>query len=473
MSSTECSSNRVQPRIEVDSLGEREVPGDVYYGIQTLRGHENFRITGYQVHPMLIRSLAIVKKATALANAELGRIPQQVAAAISQAVDEVIEGKLDREFILDPIQGGAGTSINMNVNEVLANRAIEILGGQPGDYAIVSPLNHVNMGQSTNDAVPTAARIALLKQLDPMLRSLETLVNALELKAYEFKDALKMGRTHLQDAVPITAGQEFGAWAKVIKRDIARIREAADELHTMNLGGTAVGTGLNANVRYIGLVRELLQNVSGLEFRTADDLVDATQNVDAMTNVSACLKVCAVNLCKIANDVRLLASGPSAGLHELILPAVQPGSSIMPAKVNPVIAEVVNQVAFQIMGNDLTVSMAAQAGQLELNVFMPVLLFNLLQSVDILGNVARTFAEKCISGINVNRDRCLHMVEANVGIVTALVPHLGYGTATDVAKEAQRTGNTVRNVVLERGLMSEAELDRVLSIANMTNPAGA
>ena len=459
-------------RIETDSLGKRQVPVDAYYGIQTLRGQENFQITGLSVHPALIRGLIMVKKATALAHSKLGQIPSRIGQAIAEAADDALAGKFDSSFMLDPIQGGAGTSINMNVNEVLANRAIEILGGVKGDYSLVSPLNHVNMGQSTNDAVPTGARIALLTQLEGTIEGLDALACALEAKSEEFKDVVKMGRTHLQDAVPITAGQEFGAWAKALRRDIARIEAASEGLHIINLGGTAVGTGLNVDIRFIHLVCEELSKISGYPLQTAEDLVDCTQNVDVFANLSSCMKVCAVNLCKIANDMRLLASGPIAGLHELLLPPVQPGSSIMPAKVNPVIPEVVNQVAFQIIGNDLSVTMAAQAGQLELNVFMPVLLFNLLQSADILGNAARTFADKCVVGIEVNRERCLNMVETNVGVVTALVPYLTYQVACDVAKEAQATGKTVRSIVLERGLLSEEQLDHVLSFSHLTSPSG-
>jgi aspartate ammonia-lyase len=453
-------------------LVREKVPVDAYYGIQTLRGQENFRITGLSVHPALIRGLVMVKKATALAHAELGQIPNHIGQAIARAADDALAGKLDSGFILDPIQGGAGTSINMNVNEVLANRAIEILGGVKGDYSVVSPLNHVNMGQSTNDAVPTGARVGLLTQLKGTLGGLDRLADALEAKSDEFKDVVKMGRTHLQDAVPITAGQEFGAWAKVIRRDMKRIEAASEDLHIINLGGTAVGTGLNVDIRFIHLVCEKLSEISGYPFQTAEDLVDCTQNVDVFANLSSCMKVCAVNLCKIANDMRLLASGPIAGFHELLLPPVQPGSSIMPAKVNPVIPEVVNQVAFQILGNDLSVTMAAQAGQLELNVFMPVLLFNLLQSADILGNAARTFADRCVVGIEVNRERCLTMVETNIGVVTALVPYLTYQVATDVAKEAQATGKTVRSIILERGLLSEGQLDHVLSLNHLTRPSG-
>ncbi|HXL04608.1 MAG TPA: aspartate ammonia-lyase [Bacillota bacterium] len=465
-----CEKKECKARIEKDLIGEKEIPWNVYYGIQSLRGFENFRITGLRLHPALIKGMAMVKKAAALANTELGYIPKEVGAAVVAASDELIDGKLHDQMIVDPIQGGAGTSINMNINEVIANRAIEMLGGKKGDYTIVSPLNHVNRSQSTNDAVPTAARIGILMELDNTTEALAKLAAALEDKAEEFKDVIKMGRTHLQDAVPITLGQEFGAWAGAIRRDVKRIQEAAEALTVINLGGTAVGTTLNADMEYIRISCHELCKISGYPLTTAENLVDATQNADVLAELSSCLKVCAINLCKIANDMRLLASGPMAGIGEIILPAVQPGSSIMPAKVNPVIPEVVNQVAFQIIGNDLTVTMAAQAGQLELNVFMPVLLFNLLQSIDILGNVANTFREKCVTGIKANTEKCRKAVEKNVGIVTALVPYLTYQVSSDIAKEARATGKTVREIVLERGLMTEDELNHIFSPSELTRP---
>ena len=457
-------------RVEKDLIGEKELPKDVYYGIQSLRGFENFRITGLKIHPSLIKGMAMVKKAAAMANMELGYIPEKVGAAVVAVADELIEGKLHDQIIVDPIQGGAGTSINMNINEVIANRAIEILNGEKGDYSIVSPLNHVNRSQSTNDAVPTAARIGILIELGGAVQALCELADAMEDKAKEFKDVIKMGRTHLQDAVPITLGQEFSAWAGAIRRDIERIEQAGEALKVINLGGTAVGTALNADMEYIRISCLELTEISGYSLRTADNLVDATQNADVLAQLSSCIKVCAINLCKIANDMRLLASGPMAGIGEIMLPPVQPGSSIMPAKVNPVIAEVVNQVAFQIIGNDLTITMAAQAGQLELNVFMPVLLFNLLQSVDILGNVAKTFKKRCVSGIKANKERSKKMVEQNVGLITALVPYLSYQTSSDIAKEAQATGKSVRELVLERELMTKDELDHIFSPSQLTQP---
>lgn len=465
-----CKKQECGTRIEKDLIGEKELPKNVYYGIQSLRGFENFRITGLKLHPALIKGMAMVKKAAVLANTELGYVPEEVGAAIVTASDELIDGKLHDQVIVDPIQGGAGTSINMNINEVIANRAIELLGGKKGDYKVVSPLNHVNRSQSTNDAVPTAARIGILIELENTTEALNKLATALEGKAEEFKDVIKMGRTHLQDAIPITLGQEFGAWASAIRRDVKRIEESAEALTVINLGGTAVGTALNADMEYIRVSCQELAKISGYPLKTAENLVDATQNADVLAQLSSCLKVCAINLCKMANDMRLLASGPMAGIGEIVLPAVQPGSSIMPAKVNPVIAEVVNQVAFQIIGNDLTITMATQAGQLELNVFMPVLLFNLLQSIDILGNVANTFADKCIVGVKANKEHCRQAVEKNVGIVTALVPYLTYQVSSDIAKEARASGKRVRDIVLERGLMTEEELDHIFSPAQLTRP---
>lgn len=457
-------------RLEADSIGQREVPADALYGIQALRGSENFPIVGQKMHRGLVIGLAMVKKAAALANMELGYLPSEIGLAIAAAADEIIAGKHLDQFIVEAVQGGAGTSMNMNANEVIANRASEILGGSKGADSLVSPLNHVNLGQSTNDSLPTAARLALLNEIGPTVEALRSLADAMRSKGEEFKDVIKMGRTHLQDAVPITLGQELCAWSRAIGRDADRIENAAEALKAVNLGGTAVGTGLNADLEYIRLAIENLRKISGYDLESPDDFVDATQNLDSLAFLSACLKVCAINLIKIANDIRLLASGPMSGLFEIQLPAVQPGSSIMPAKVNPVIAEVVNQVGFQVLGNDLAVTMAAQAGQLELNVFQPVLLHNLLQSIGILGNAARIFRDKCILGIKANRDRCAEMVEKNVGLVTALVPYIGYQPACDIAEEARTTGRSIRSLVMERGLMTKEELDQVLSPARVTRP---
>jgi len=457
-------------RLEHDLLGTKEIPLDAYYGIQTQRALENFPITGYRPHKELILSIAMVKKAAALANMKLGQLDEKKGAAIIQATDEILSGKFLDQFVVDVIQGGAGTSLNMNANEVIANRAIEILGGDKGDYTIISPNSHVNMSQSTNDAFPTTVRIALLKLVKYLLAELQQLHDALLVKSEEFDDVIKMGRTHLQDAVPIRLGQEFGAYAKVISRDIHRIESASDELNEVNMGATAVGTGLNAKIEYIEDTLENLRKISGFPIRGTDNLVDATQNVDILAAFSGNLKILALDLSKIANDLRLMASGPRTGLKEINLPAVQPGSSIMPGKVNPVMAEVVNQVAFQVIGNDHTVALVAQAGQLELNVMEPVMVFNIIQSLQILTNVIKVFREKCIIGITANRDRCQNMVEKSVGIITALLPYLGYEKATDLAKEVASTGRTVPEIIAEKNIFTPDEIQKILSPKAMTEP---
>lgn len=383
-------------RIEKDFLGERVLPAEAYYGIQTLRATENFPITGYTIHSSLIKAMGIVKKAAALSNMEVHLLSKEIGEAIVEAAQEVIDGKWDAEFLVDPIQGGAGTSINMNANEVIANRALEILGKEKGDYHTVSPNSHVNMSQSTNDAFPTAIHIAVLNLIDELLETMDYMQSVFHQKAEQFAHVIKMGRTHLQDAVPIRLGQEFEAYCRVINRDIVRIRQTRPNLYDVNMGATAVGTGLNAFPDYIKSVDEHLAEISGLPLKGATHLVDATQNTDAYTEVSGALKICMINMSKIANDLRLMASGPRAGLGEILLPARQPGSSIMPGKVNPVMPEVLNQVAFQVIGNDHTISLASEAGQLELNVMEPVLVFNLIQSISIMNNVFRAFTENCL-----------------------------------------------------------------------------
>ncbi|CAA7599442.1 fumarate hydratase/aspartate ammonia-lyase [Acididesulfobacillus acetoxydans] len=462
-------------RQEKDFLGSREVPDEVYYGIQTLRAVDNFPITGYRPHEELIRGLALVKAAAARANMETGSLNKTIGEAIVQAAEEIASGRLHESFVVDVIQGGAGTSMNMNTNEVIANRAIEILGGEKGDYARVHPNSHVNMGQSTNDVFPTAVRIACLNVSQALLSGLSELRQAFERKAEEFDGVLKMGRTHLQDAVPIRLGQEFSAYARMIGRDRKRLENAVTSLEVVNMGATAVGTGLNADPAYIARVTDILGEISGLPLRRAENLVDATQNTDAFLEVSGSLKTLAVDLSKVANDLRLMASGPRAGLKEINLPPQQPGSSIMPGKVNPVIPEVVNQVAFQVQGNDLTVSLACGAGQLELNVMEPVIVFNLLQSLDILRNVVRVFRERCVVGITANGERCAQMVENSVGVITAINPHVGYEVASAIAKEAINSGRPVREIVLEKGVLTEEELNIILHPLEMTNPgiAGA
>jgi len=462
-------------RIEHDFLGDREVPIDAYYGVQTLRGAENFPITGLPIHPALIRAMAIVKKAAALANRDTGHLDAKLADAIARAADEVIAGKLHAQFIVDPIQGGAGTSINMNTNEVLANRALEILGHPKGKYEVVSPNSHVNMAQSTNDAFPTGVHIAALDLGRGLVQELQKLHDAFAAKEKEFHGLIKMGRTHLQDAVPIRLGQEFGAYRRVIGRDIERIRLVGRQLLEVNMGATAVGTGLNADPDYIAAVVKYLAELSGFPMKSAEDLVDATQNTDCYTEVSAALKVCMMNLSKIANDLRLMASGPRCGLGELNLPARQPGSSIMPGKVNPVMAEVVNQVAFQVIGNDHTICLASEAGQFELNVMEPVLVFNLLQSIGIMTNVFVVFRKFLVEGLTANAEKMKAYVDNSVGVITAINPHVGYETAARIAREANMTGKPVRELILRDKVLTKEQLDAILDPFEMTKPgiAGA
>ncbi|ENQ3112849.1 aspartate ammonia-lyase [Bacillus sp. GKis3/1] len=462
-------------RIEKDFLGEKEVPSAAYYGVQTLRAVENFPITGYRIHPSLITAMAIVKKAAALANMDTGYLAKDIGHEIAEAAQEIVDGKFHDQFIVDPIQGGAGTSINMNTNEVIANRALERMGYEKGEYAKISPNTHVNMAQSTNDAFPTGIHIATLMMLEELLITLEELHAAFRAKAKEFDHVIKMGRTHLQDAVPIRLGQEFEAYSRVLARDIKRIKQSRQHLYEVNMGATAVGTGLNANPTYIEQVVKHLRTFSGFPLVGAEHLVDATQNTDAYTEVSAALKVCMMNMSKIANDLRIMASGPRVGLAEIQLPARQPGSSIMPGKVNPVMAEVINQVAFQVIGNDHTICLASEAGQLELNVMEPVLVFNLIQSISIMNNGFRVFREYCIKGITANEELLKQYVEKSVGIITAVNPHIGYEVASRIAREAIETGKSVRELCLEHGVLTEEELDIILDPFEMTHPeiAGA
>ena len=457
----------IQYRSEHDSVGERSVPKAVYYGVQSLRAAENFPITGLAVHPEQINSIAEIKKASAITNLEIGLLDKRVADAIVRACDEIAAGRLHEAFIVDPIQGGAGTSLNMN--EVSANRASERLGGEKGDYALVNPNDHVNYGQSTNDVFPSAGKLAVLKLLVRAQIQLERLSEALEAKAEEFDDVLKMGRTQMQDAVPIRLGQEFRAYSWVVRRDIARFERAKDEMRRLNMGGTAIGTGINADERYLRRIIPNLSKVTGLELVQASDLIDATQNLDGLVAVSGAVKTCAVNLSKMSNDLRLMSSGPRCGFSEINLPPRQNGSAIMPGKVNPVIPEVVSQVAFNIIGNDVTVTMAAEAGQLELNAFEPIIFYNLIQSVETLTYAVHTFVDNCVTGITANRERCRDMVEHSVGIIT-LCPHVGYEKAAEVAKRAIETGAPVRRLILEEGLLDEAALDKILDPYSMTEP---
>lgn len=460
----------VEWRTEKDSIGTKEVPEDVYYGVQSLRAAENFRITGLSMHPEVINSLAQIKKAAAITNCEVGLLDKKIAEAIVQACDEITAGKLHDEFIVDPIQGGAGTSINMNANEVIANRAIEILGGEKGDYSIVHPNDHVNCGQSTNDVIPTAGKITSLKLLKNAKKELERLYEALCVKAKEFDSIIKMGRTQMQDAVPIRLGQEFQAYSAAIRRDITRMETAQEEMKCLNLGGTAIGTGINADEKYLKRIVPNLAEITGMDLVQAYDLIDATQNLDPFVAVSGAVKACAVTLSKIANDFRLMSSGPRCGFAEINLPAKQNGSSIMPGKVNPVIPEVVNQVAFNIIGNDVTITMAAEAGQLELNAFEPITFYCLFQSIDTLAYAVETFVDNCVTGITANEERCKELVENSVGIVTALSPHVGYAKAAAIAKEAINTGTSVRKLILKEGILTEAELEEILDVKGMTEP---
>lgn len=457
-------------RIESDSIGEKQVPKDAYYGVQTLRAYENFRITGRRIHPELIKALAQIKKAAAITNMEIELLNRKIGNAIVKACDEVIEGKLHDEFITDAIQGGAGTSMNMNANEVIANRAIEILGGEKGDYSIVHPNDHVNMGQSTNDVIPTGGKIATIRLLEKAIGQLNNLDEALMEKSREFDHIIKMGRTQLQDAVPIRLGQEFKAYSDVIKRDIIRIERTMHSLRYVSIGATAIGTGLNADEEYVKNITPNLCKVSSLELVQCEDLVDGTQNLDTFAAVSGTLKVCAINLSKIGNDLRLLSSGPRTGIGEINLPPKQNGSSIMPGKINPVIPEVVSQVAFNIIGNDMAITMAAEGGQLELNAFEPVLYYNLFESIETLANGVDTFIENCVKGITVNEKRCRDLVENSVGIITAICPHVGYKASARIAKTAIKTGESVRELILKEGLLKEAEMNLILDAYGMTNP---
>lgn len=457
-------------RTEKDSIGSKDIPENVYYGVQSLRAAENFRITGLSMHPEIINSLAQIKKAAAVTNCEIGLLKREIAEAIVKACDEIIEGKLHNAFIVDPIQGGAGTSLNMNANEVIANRAIEILGGQKGDYSIVHPNDHVNCGQSTNDVIPTAGKMTSLKLLKNAKKELKRLHKALVDKGEEFDTVIKMGRTQMQDAVPVRLGQEFKAYSFAIQRDINRMEIAQEEMRTLNLGGTAIGTGINADEAYLKRIVPNLAQISQMDFVQASDLIDATQNLDSFVAVSGAVKACAVTLSKIANDFRLMSSGPRCGFGEINLPAKQNGSSIMPGKVNPVIPEVVNQVAFNIIGNDMTITMAAEAGQLELNAFEPIVFYCLFQSIDTLAYAVETFVDNCVSGITANRERCKEQVDNSVGIVTALCPHIGYAKAASLAKKAIKTGVPVRKLILDEGLLNEQELEEILNVKNMTEP---
>lgn len=458
-------------RMEHDSIGALNVPAEAYYGVQSMRAATNFQITHRPLHPVLIDSIVMVKKAAAITNEKSGKLDQRIAQAIIQACDEILDGKLRNQFIVDAIQGGAGTSANMNANEVIANRAIEILGGTKGDYSIVHPNDHVNMSQSTNDVIPTAGKLTVLKLLPQTLNELEKLEKAMEEKEAEFDDILKMGRTQLQDAVPMRLGQSFGAFAHVLKRDIKRLKNVMDEMKVLNIGATAIGTAINVDPYYLANISYELSKVAGISLKQADDLIDATQNLDGFVSVSGVLKTCAVDISKISNDLRLMSSGPRTGLSEINLPARQNGSSIMPGKINPVIPEVVSQVAYLIIGHDYTITMAAEAGQLELNAFEPVLFHHLFESIDTLKEAAATLTKHCITGITANREQCEEYIEKSVGISTALCPYIGYAKSAEIAKKSLKTGISVKELVLEEGLLKEEELKEILKPEKMTQPA--
>ena len=457
-------------RTETDSLGSMELPLNAYYGIQSQRARENFPLSGQKVHCQLIRAVGLVKLACTEANLTTRSLPQEIGEAIKLACTEFLDGQYDDQIIVESIQGGAGTSINMNVNEVLANRAIEILGYEKGRYDIVSPNTHVNMAQSTNDVIPTAFKVAVLMMKEKLVISLQKLHAALKDKEQEFDEILVMGRTHLQDAVPIRLGQEFGAYRRLVCRDLKRIHEAMESLSSINLGATAVGTGLNADPAYIYMAVENLRELTGLDLHLAEHLVDSTQNTDCYVHVSGTLRTCALNLSKMANDLRLMASGPMCGLMEIQLPAVQPGSSIMPGKVNPVMAEMMNQICFQIQGNDHVIAMASEAGQFQLNVMAPVIFKNMFESIEILTNGVAVLTDRCIRGIVANAEHCKKKVDNSLGIITALVPHIGYEKSSELAKAVLTGGKSVREVVLEKGYLTVEELDIILDPKEMTRP---
>ena len=456
-------------RIESDSIGSLEIPANAYYGVQTSRGCKNFNITGIRMNDRFIKNIVKIKKAAAIVNGKAGSVAKDTAAAIVKACDEALSGKFDAEFVTDAIQGGAGTTVNMNVNEVIANRATELLGGKKGQY-LCHPNDHVNCSQSTNDVIPTAGKMTVIEFAEDLKKSVLALIDSLENKAREFDDVIKMGRTQLEDAVPIRLGQEFEAYASGVKRSLRLLEKAVDEMRTVNIGGTAIGTAINVKKEYLDEIVPELNKETGYGLKQADDLIDATQNPDGFVFVSGTLKTLAVTLSKMCNDLRLLASGPKTGFEEIVLPAKQNGSSIMPGKVNPVIPEVVSQVAFAVIGNDTTITLAAEAGQLELNAFEPVMLYKIFESLHTLNNAVKTLTVNCIDGIQVNRERCEALVYESVGTVTALNPYIGYKKAAELAKEALKRNVRIKDLVLEKHLMNEATLEKILNPFAMTEP---
>lgn len=455
-------------RTEKDSIGYMNVPEDAYYGVQAQRASENFQITGLHMHPAFIINMARIKKAAAITNRNALRLSPDKSDAIIRACDEIIHGKWMDQFIVDPIQGGAGTSANMNINEVIANRAGELLGGKKGAYDKIHPNDHVNMAQSTNDVIPTAGKLTVLTLMTPLIQELHRLHDALMKKSEEFDDVIKMGRTQLQDAVPMRLGQTFHGYASMIERDILRLTDVSREMYTVNLGGTAIGSCINTSPAYLHNIVPCLSSITGYPLLQAKDLFDATENLDGFVSVSGAVKTCAVDLSKMCNDLRLLSSGPRTGLGEIHLPAMQNGSSIMPGKVNPVIPEVVTQAAFLVAGHDLTITMAAEAGQMELNAFEPVVFYNLFESLTALTGAVSTLTDHCITGITADRERCRTLMEASAGIATALCPYIGYQKSAEIAKAALKSNRTIRELVLEEHLMTAAELEQVLDPYAMT-----
>lgn len=457
-------------RLEHDSIGEIRVEKDAFYGANSLRAKENFQITGYDIDSKFRDAIVEIKKACAIENEKVGILSSEKKDSIVKACNQMLDGKYVENVIVDPIQGGAGTSFNMNINEVLANIANVSMGGELGVYDYVHPNDDVNKGQSTNDVIPTAGKIALIRYYKELADETKKLIVSLDSKAKEFSDVIKMGRTQLQDAIPINLGQEFKAYSEVIKRDLKRFDYAVDSLSYVNLGGTAIGTGLNADIKYVNEIVGVLSEVTSLKLIQSKDLIDGTQNLDSFLFASSILKTFAANLSKISSDLRLMSSGPQSAVGDIKLPPRQAGSSIMPGKVNPVIPEVVNQVAFSVIGNDMTISMAVEAGQLELNAFEPIIFYKLFESLKTLKAAINTLRINCIDGIEVDRKKLEEEVEKNVGLVTAIAPHIGYELCSDIAHEAQNTGKTVRELLLEKNIMTKEEVNRVLNFKEMTTP---
>ncbi|HEY6271827.1 MAG TPA: aspartate ammonia-lyase [Terriglobales bacterium] len=457
-------------RQEKDSIGVKEVPADVYYGIQTARALENYPISGMRAHPTLIRAFGMVKRAAAEANKSLSLVDAKRADAIVQAAQEVIDGKWNQQFLVDVFQAGAGVSFHMNSNEVIANRAVEILGGKLGDYVMVHPNDHVNYGQSTNDVFPTGMRLAALLELEKLYPAIEALAAALETKGKEFHHIMKSGRTHMQDAVPLRLGQEFAAYGMAMRRAVADIRHAADSLRELGLGGSAVGTGINTHPEYRERAVANLARISGEKLTPAADMRWAMQSNASVAQVSAALRNLALEIIRLGNDLRLLSSGPNTGLAEINLPGLQPGSSIMPGKINPVMPELAAMVSFQVIGNDTAVAFAIQAGQLELNVMMPTMVYSVLQSITIMTNMLKVFTEKCITGITANEKRCNFYAQSTVSLATALNPYIGYAKAAEIVKESVATGRSIIDIAREKKVLTEQEIAEILDPANMTEP---